>query len=244
MSTFTESQSVGALVAAEPSRSRIFEAFRIDYCCGGKHSLKEACRKSGVEVESVLRALNRAEGLKDSRDDSDPAGMALDTLCDHIVERHHDYLRRELPRLVAMSDKVARVHGDKDARLEGVAETMRQLADELERHTIKEERVLFPAIRELARSEGLPFMPFGTLANPIHAMESEHDEAGGGLERLAELTDDYTPPPWACNTYQALLDGLHDLQLDLHQHIHKENNILFPRALEEEQRRRPPIPFS
>jgi regulator of cell morphogenesis and NO signaling len=244
MSTITEYQTVGELVAAQPSRSRVFEAFHIDYCCGGKHSLKDACHKKGVDTAAVVSALARVDSGRASLDDVDPAGMPLDVLCDHIVERHHEYLRRELPRLMAMSDKVARVHGDRDPRLEGVADEVRQLAAELDLHTMKEERILFPAIRALARCEGLPFMPFGTLSNPIHAMESEHDEAGGGLERLAELTDDFTPPEWACNTYQALLDGLHDLTLDLHEHIHKENNVLFPRALEEELRRRSAVPIT
>ena len=244
MSTITEYQTVGELVAARPSRSRVFEAFHIDYCCGGKRSLKEACHKKGVDTATVVTALEHVDIGRAALDDTSPADMPLDILCDHIVERHHEYLRRELPRLMAMSDKVARVHGDRDARLEGVADEVRQLAAELERHTMKEERVLFPAIRAMVRCEGLPFMPFGTLSNPIHAMESEHDEAGGGLARLSELTDDYTPPAWACNTYQALLDGLHDLEMDLHQHIHKENNVLFPRAMEEENRRLPAMPFS
>lgn len=244
MSTITESHTVGELVAAQPSRSRVFEAFHIDYCCGGKRSLKEACEKKGVTPDTILEALARVDQSRPATSGVDVTHMPLDELCDHIVERHHDYLRRELPRLQAMADKVAKVHGDRDARLEGVADTLRTLAEELTLHTLKEERMLFPVIRELSRSQGLPFMPFGTLANPIHAMESEHDDAGGGLARLAELTDDYTPPEWACNTYQALLDGLHDLELDLHEHIHKENNGLFPRALEEEQRRRPAMPFS
>jgi regulator of cell morphogenesis and NO signaling len=243
MSTITESQTVGELVAAQPSRSRVFEAFQIDYCCGGKRSLKEACEKKGVAPGTILEALARIDGVRPAAPGVDVTHMSLDELCDHIVERHHDYLRRELPRLQAMADKVAKVHGDRDARLEGVATTLRALAEELTLHTLKEERMLFPVIRELSRSQGLPFMPFGTLANPIRVMESEHDDAGGGLTKLAELTDDYTPPEWACNTYQALLDGLHDLELDLHEHIHKENNVLFPRALEEEQRRRGAIPL-
>jgi len=244
MSTITATQTVGELVAAQPARSRVFEAFHIDYCCGGKRSLADACDKKGLPVDTLLEALARADALRAPEIHPDATAMPLDTLCDHIVERHHDYLRRELPRLMQMADKVAKVHGDNDSRLEGVAETLRGLAAELEVHTMKEEHVLFPAIRAMAQRDGLPPMPFGTLANPIHAMEADHDGAGDGLARLADLTDDYMPPQWACNTYQALLDGLHDLELDLHQHIHKENNVLFPRAMEEENRRRSAMPIS
>lgn len=237
MSTFTPTQTVGELVTEKPSRSRVFEAFRIDYCCGGKRSLEEACEKKGVAVNELTDALEWADQRLLAEDEADAASMPLDALCDHIVERHHEYLRTELPRLTRMANKVAKVHGDRDSRLSDVAETLVALAQELASHMMKEERMLFPVIRQMAQMEELPPMPFGTLANPIRAMEAEHDGAGGGLERLAELTDDYTPPDWACNTYQALLDGLHDLEVDLHQHIHKENNVLFPRAMEEEERR-------
>ncbi|MCF6285596.1 MAG: iron-sulfur cluster repair di-iron protein [Candidatus Hydrogenedentes bacterium] len=237
MSTITAEHTVGELVAEQPGRSRVFEAHRIDYCCGGKRPLAEACEKKGVAVEAILEELAQADqqGLAD--DPTDYSTMALDALADHIVDTHHAYLGRELPRLLAMAEKVAKVHGDKDARLAEVAAVMRGLAEELEAHMMKEERVLFPGIRMLVQSDGLPAMPCGTLAHPISVMEAEHDDAGNALEALVRLTDGYTPPDWACNTYRALLDGLADLELDLHQHIHKENNILFPRAIAEEQRR-------
>lgn len=238
MQTITPNQTVGNLVAEQPSRSRVFEAFRIDYCCGGKRTLEEACAKKGVDPEAVLEALLLADVKRSSDDEVNPAAMALDELADHIVERHHDYLREELPRLGRMAAKVAKVHGDQDPRLQAVSDTFQMLAMEMDCHMTKEERILFPVIRALAQTDGIPPMPFGTLANPIHAMEAEHDESGDGLARISELTDVYTPPEWACNTYQALLDGLHDLERDLHLHIHKENNILFPKAIGEEQRRR------
>jgi len=244
MNTITPNHTVGNLVAEQPSRSRVFEAFHIDYCCGGKRTLEEACAKKGVVVAQVLEALVAVDVKRPADAREAAANMALDVLADHIVARHHGYLRTELPRLQRMADKVAKVHGGEDSRLALVAETLQVLARELECHMMKEEQILFPVVRALARTEGLPPMPFGSLANPIHAMEAEHDEAGGGLARIAELTDDYTPPDWACNTYQALLDGLYELEQDLHEHIHKENNILFPKALGEEQRRRGPVPVS
>lgn len=244
MNTITAEQTVGELVASQPSRSRVFEAFHIDYCCGGRRSLGEACRKSGLDLDRILEALVCADVKHSKSDNEDFGTMPLDQLVDHIVARHHAFLRRELPRLNQLARKVATVHGEKEPHLMQVAETLQVLTQELECHMKKEETILFPVIRVMAQSEGLPPMPFGTLANPIHAMEAEHDEAGGGLGRMAELTNDFTPPDWACNTYRALLDGLYELEQDLHQHIHKENNILFPKALGEEQRRRPAMPFS
>ncbi len=238
MTTITAEQTVGELVASRPSRSRVFEAFHIDYCCGGKRSLREACHTKGIGVDRILEALVCVDANVSDPDEENCGAMPLDELTDHIVERHHAYLRRELPRLNQLAGKVLNAHGAKAPHLASLVETLHALTQELACHMKKEETILFPVIRQMAQSPGLPFMPFGSLANPINAMEAEHDEAGGGLGRMAELTDDFTPPDWACNTYRALLDGLHELEQDLHQHIHKENNILFPKAIGEEQHRR------
>jgi regulator of cell morphogenesis and NO signaling len=155
----------------------------------------------------------------------------------HIIVTHHAYLGQELPRLRRMADRVAKVHGEREGRLEELERVVSALADELESHMAKEERILFPFIQLLEQSPTLPYLPFGTLANPIRAMEHEHESAGNGLEAIRRLTDGFVPPGWACNTYRALFDGLRELELDLHQHIHKENNILFPKALELEKSR-------
>ena len=233
MNTTTIEKTVGELVSERPGRSRVFEEYGIDYCCGGKKLLPEACAKKGVDIDELMRELAKADAAV-QEDAIDYSVMALDELADHIVTTHHAYMAKELPRLKAMSAKVAKVHGDSDARLGELAQVVHALSTELQSHMMKEEKVLFPIIRQLTHADTLPRMHCGKLANPIRVMEAEHDSAGGALESTRELTDGYVPPEWACNTYRALLDGLHELELDLHQHIHKENNILFPRALERE----------
>jgi regulator of cell morphogenesis and NO signaling len=237
MSTINVEKTVGELVTEGPHRSRVFESHRIDYCCGGKRPLAEACEKKGIEATQLIEELVAADAGASAKDETDYATMPMDELADHIESTHHAYLGRELPRLLAMAEKVAKVHGEKDVRLGELAGVVSGLVEELTSHMMKEERILFPAIRMLVQAEGRPAMPCGTLANPIGVMEAEHDSAGDALGDIERLTDGHTPPDWACNTYRALLDGLRELELDLHQHIHKENNILFPRALEEERRR-------
>jgi len=238
MSTLTAQKTVGELVRERPSRARVFEDLGIDYCCGGKKPLSEACAKKGHDVDEVLETIKEADSASSAGDAADYASMPLTELVDHIIATHHAYLVRELPRLREMSAKVAKVHGDKDERLGQLASVVCGLEDELTSHMMKEERILFPVICQLEQTDSLPSMPFGTIANPIRAMEAEHDTAGSALADIHRLTDAYTPPDWACNTYRALLDGLHELEFDLHQHIHKENNILFPRALVVEESHR------
>lgn len=227
-------KTVGELVSERPGRSRVFEEYGIDYCCGGKKPLADACAKKGVATDDVLRELARADAAIVQDDAVDYGAMPLDELANHIVSTHHAYLADELPRLEHMAAKVARVHGESDVRLIELARVVDALSSELQSHMMKEEQMLFPIIRQLAHAGALPPMHCGELANPIRVMEAEHDAAGGALESMRRLTDGHTPPDWACNTYRALLDRLHALELDLHQHIHKENNILFPRALKRE----------
>lgn len=236
MSSIKAERTVGELVSERPGRSRVFEDNGIDYCCGGRKSLAEACAKKGVEVDEILRELEQADAAGVQEEEVDYTIMALDELVDHIVATHHAYLRKELSILAYMSEKVAKVHGGSDARLSELAQVIGRLSAELRSHMMKEERILFPIIRQLMDEDTLPPMPCGALANPIRAMEAEHDNAGEALESMRRLTDDYTPPEWACNTYRALLDRLHELERDLHRHIHKENNILFPKALAIESR--------
>lgn len=238
MQTLDLDRTVSEMLRERPARSRVFERFGINYCCGGKLPLKEACEKRHVPAEEVLAALAASDAKAPADEGFDLAAMPLDALAAHIVATHHAYLAEELPRLAAMASRVAKVHGGSDPRLVALDETLQGVIMELQAHMDKEEHVLFPVIREMAVTNTMHAARFGSIANPIQMMEREHDDAAGGLSRMHELTDGFSPPDWACGTYRALLDGLAALEADLHQHVHKENNILFPRALELEDRLR------
>ncbi|HEX5444493.1 MAG TPA: iron-sulfur cluster repair di-iron protein [Pirellulales bacterium] len=231
----TTQTTVGELVARRPSRSRVFEKLGIDYCCGGKLPLSEACAAKGIDADTVLAILLAAEeGTKSQEDDW--TGATLADLANHIEQTHHAYLKRELPRLGAIVHKVATVHGAHYPWLLELEGIYTRFAAEMEAHMMKEDRMLFPRIRGLESGEPGP-MPFTGpgVANPIRIMEHEHDSAGQSLARMRELSSEFTPPPDACNTFCAMLDGLRELEADTHRHVHKENSILFPRAIELER---------
>ena len=236
MSQVNIKETVGSIVSQQPGLARVFEQMGIDYCCGGKIPLEDACREQSLDPEKVMGMIE--EGLKQIDSGAaviDAAAMSLTDLADHIEQTHHVFLRSEMPRLLGMTEKVASVHGDRDKRLVEVHETFTGLAAELSSHMMKEEQILFPMIRQLDAGAENPASHCGTIAAPINQMESEHAQAGMALARLQQLTDNHMPPEWACNTYRAMIDGLLNLEQDLHQHIHKENNVLFPAALRLEQ---------
>jgi regulator of cell morphogenesis and NO signaling len=170
--------------------------------------------------------------------------MSVTELVDHIEDTHHAFLRKELPRLAELARKVASRHGEKDPRLHRVHQTVAGMSIELLQHMRKEEQCLFPMIRQLDLGVQAPWAYCGTIANPIRQMEAEHDDAGAALVRLRELTDDFSPPIWACNTYRALLAALAYFERDMHSHMHKENNVLFPAALKMEARRQRGLPVA
>lgn len=223
-----QDSTVGEWVVDRPSRSRVFEKLGIDYCCGGKRPLIDACNEKGLVTESIIETLLREETSDDQRNWAD---ASLTELVDHIEETHHAYLRSEMPRLISLTEKVAQVHGPQHAELADVARIFANLAAELGSHMAKEEQVLFPMIRELEQASSRPTFHCGSIANPIQMMEYEHDGAGDALAHLRQFTNDYSCPPDGCNTWRAMCDGLRQFEADLHQHIHKENNILFPRAV-------------
>ncbi len=167
----------------------------------------------------------------------DAAAMSLSELADHIERTHHAYLRVELSRLGKLVETAASVDGDKDPRVLGVRDTFRALAAVLSSHMMKEEQILFPMVRQLDTSDEAPMFHCGTLANPIHQMEFEHDQVGSTFTRLRELTDGFTAPEWASEDYRVLLDALADIEHDTHAHTQKESEVLFPRAIEMEQRK-------
>jgi regulator of cell morphogenesis and NO signaling len=222
------------MAASSLAAVRVFEKFGIDYCCGGKRPLADVCKEKGYDPSLVRRELDTALAA-DEVPERDWNAAPLSELIEHIVNTHHQYLRRELPALQARLDKVYRVYNESyGPTLLGLPEVFASLRSELEMHMRKEEMILFPAIAagEAADTAGrpLPPTPFGTVANPIHMMEVEHESAGNALATIREIAGDFHSPEYACVTYRALMSGLDELERDLHMHIHLENNILFPRA--------------
>ena len=215
-------KTVGEIAAENPSSVRVFEKYEIDYCCGGKIPLADACQAKGIPASAVELELAQA-AAGPSADERDWNVAPLDSLIDHILSTHHAYLKRELPRLGSLLAKVLAAHGALHGdSLIPLGHTFDAMRDELVSHMAKEEMILFPAIRN----------GFRQVSQPIRVMEHEHDSAGRALAAMRKLTGDYTLPPEACNTYRALFNGLAELESDLHTHIHLENNILFPRALQ------------
>lgn len=241
MPHITQESPVGQIVAESPHLSRVFERLHIDYCCGGKKSLGDACRERQLDPGDVLDRLEKA-GRTGADAAADPIWLnrSLSDLCDHIERTHHAYLRDELPRLTGLIEKVVNAHAERHPELREIQQEFGALRSELEPHMMKEEQVLFmkeeqvlfPAIRRIERSQQAAAFPFGSVANPIECMLHEHDAAGSALDQLRRLTGGYEPPEGACSTYRAMLDGLDQLERDMHEHVHKENNILFPRAIE------------
>jgi regulator of cell morphogenesis and NO signaling len=218
-------RTVGELVAERPGRSRIFQAGNIDFCCQGSRTLREACERKGIAADTVVEQLE-AEMAGKATLAQNPADLPPRELIAYIVKTHHDYLRRELPRLHQMAERVAQVHGGHTPALVEVFHVFGAMENELSTHIMKEEMILFPLIAALSRNEAVPMPPDG----PVACMMHEHDDAGASLARLRELTRDFQPPVDACNTYRALFAGLHELEEDLHRHIHLENSVLFPTA--------------
>jgi regulator of cell morphogenesis and NO signaling len=227
-------QTVGQIAVQAPGAASVFEKYRIDYCCGGKRPLDEVCRERGISSEAVLAEVEQASAH--AATDRDWTQASLSELIGHIVSTHHQYVKTELPLLDARLARVIQAHGARHGEmLKSLQSVFWGLRDELLAHLRKEEAILFPAIEELerARNEGrrpAP-TPFGSVENPIRMMMFEHDSAGEALSRMHAITGDYALPPDACTTFKALYTGLQEFETDLHQHIHLENNILFPRAL-------------
>jgi regulator of cell morphogenesis and NO signaling len=218
----TADSLVGEVAAEAPLATRVFHRHGIDYCCGGGKPLKEICDSLEIDVENVLSEIaseSESSGGESERWVDTPLG----DLIDHILSVYHEGLREELPRLEGMLRKVRRVHGHIDPDMfDKLLETYLGLKEELDAHMLKEEQILFPMIRS----------GHGHAAQgPVSVMEHEHESAGAALKRMRVLTGEYSVPDYACNTWRALWVGLEDLERALHEHIHLENNILFPRAL-------------
>jgi regulator of cell morphogenesis and NO signaling len=233
MSTITE--TVREIALNQPSSIPVFERFGIDYCCGGREPLAVACTERGVEIDAVLTALAQA-AAEPAPEQTDWSKQSLASLSRHIVSHHHEYVREALPQLDALAKKVLAAHGPNHSELPELQYTLNQLDNELTRHQFKEEMIVFPYIEQLERSMAgngpRPHGCFSTVQSPVDRMVCEHDSAGELLAEMRELTGNYTVPPDACPTFHAFYNSLKDFERDLHMHIHLENNILFPRAIE------------
>ncbi len=230
--TLSLAHSVSQWVIKHPATSRVFEQYKINYCCGGGQPLEEACGSRNVDAQAVLMDLLDAISCRAADDTANDEfeSMSLADMCDSITSTHHEYLKRELPRLTLLVDRVVSVHGNHYGWLHRLGASFQKLRDELLPHMSKEEQILFPAIRMVEQSQAVPRFPFGSVDNPIRMMEHEHDAADQALKSIRAVSSDFTLPEGGCNTFRAMLDGLQELESDLHRHIHKENNVLFPRA--------------
>jgi regulator of cell morphogenesis and NO signaling len=225
--TITETTAVADIASALPSSVRIFQRHGIDFCCGGKTPLSQACQEHGVAFDEVVSAIEASTPTPEP-DERDWNTEPLHLLIDHIVETYHAPLREELPRLEALAAKVALVHGQRAAHLTRLSTVVSDLSADLRLHMRKEEIVLFPAIRMVEAGQKWPGV---RIDAPIAMMEHEHEHAGAQLSELRTITDGYVAPEWACETFRALYHGLSELEAGMHVHVHLENNILFPRAL-------------
>jgi len=233
-------KTVRELALENPAATRVFEKLGIDYCCGGGKSLEEACRAANLAVGEVVGSLKAAEqAVQAPRPNRDWQKEPLVDLIDHIKKTHHQYVREELVRLEPLFQKVRSVHGKNHPELLDMHETFHGLAQELTMHMMKEEMVLFPYIRRMEESviqkEPVLPAPFGSVRNPVAMMIHEHDSAGDALRALRESSKGYAAPSDACVSFRTLYQALEAFEADLHQHIHLENNILFPRAVALEQ---------
>ena len=228
-----EDKTVAEVVANNIKTAHVFKKYGIDFCCGGNIGVKEVCEKKKVDYATIYEELQHVGDLKDFGQDYNRWG--LDFLIDYIVNNHHSYVNNALPIMQQYASKVAKVHGEHAPEVIEINKLVNEVVVDLTNHMLKEETVLFPMVKELVETmkhtKELISFHCGSLNNPIHVMEIEHEGAGDIFKRIAQLSNNYKAPEWACNTYRALYALLEEFEQDLHQHIHLENNILFPKVV-------------
>ena len=239
--TLTINKNVRDYAIETPQTIPVFEKLGIDYCCGGNRPLEEACAAANLNLDEVLRSLEAALALPVRPSDRELRAGSLSELISHIVKTHHVYVRAQIPEIERLLEKVYTKHGANHPELAHIRSVFHGLGQELTTHLMKEENILFPYMERMEESvvqqEPILPPPFGTVANPVRMMQHEHDDAGTALRALREASKQYAPPPDACTSFQALYTALENFEKDLHQHIHLENNVLFPRALQMEATR-------
>lgn len=233
-----ENQIIGELVAKDYRTASVFKKYGIDFCCQGNRTINDACEKKHIDNKSVLSDLN---ALAQSQSDkaTDYQTWSLDLLADYIEKKHHRYVEEKTQEIKPYLDKICRVHGEGHPELFKINEHFNATAGELAMHMKKEELILFPFVRKMAKAKHsntkLEKPHFGTIENPIQMMMNEHTTEGERFRKIEELSNNYTPPHDACNTYRVTFALLKEFEQDLHLHIHLENNILFPKAIELEK---------
>lgn len=228
----TIEDSIGELVAKDLRKAEVFKKFNIDFCCGGKKTLSQVCNDKQINIKDVESELEKLDSTSESVSQNYNE-WSLDFLVDFIINTHHKYVKNSLPILLEYTAKVAKVHGKEHLEVVAIYDLFKEASDELNLHMMKEETILFPYIKQLVNeknsvNEGCSF---GTVKNPIRMMEHEHDVVGNIFKTIRELSNDYTPPEDACTTYKLSYKKLEEFENDLHQHIHLENNILFPKSI-------------
>ena len=231
-------ETIGEIVAKDYRKAQVFKNMGIDFCCGGKKTIAEACEKKGIDAKEVERQLEAIKG-ESSSSENDFQNWDLGFLSDYIINTHHRYVRENTAFILELAQKVARVHGEKHPELLQVAELFSRIGDDLTLHMLKEEKILFPFIKELAQVYNtggmLPSVNFGKISVPIQVMDSEHEQVGGDFETIRKITLNYRLPADACTSYTILFKKLEEYENDLHRHVHLESNILFPNAIKLEK---------
>lgn len=209
----------------------VFKRHGIDFCCGGKKPIAEVCRQKNIDLELIEKELSDVMNSSGENENSYET-WSLTDLSNYIIKKHHQYVEENVPRIREYINKVARVHGHHNTETVEISELFEEIANELLMHMKKEEQILFPYIQKLdQKGNDTTPPPFGTIKNPIQMMEHDHELAGNIMARIRELSDNYTPPEHACNTYRVSYAKLEEFENDLHLHVHLENNILFPKAI-------------
>ncbi len=232
------SATIGEIVAEDYRKAEVFKKYGLDFCCGGGKSVETACQEKDLSFEDLVKDLQaKDDGLVDLSVDFN--NMDLDLLVDHILKTHHTYVKENIPLIMEFCQKVAKVHGATSPEVIEINRIFINLGEELGMHMHKEEFILFPFIVQIAEADRsgnpIPAPPFGSIANPINMMEHEHINAGDAIEKIKTLSNNYSPPDYACSTYRVLYAKLMEFEEDLNRHIHLENNILFPKARQMEK---------
>lgn len=230
-----DEETIGEIVTRDYRKAQAFKKLEIDFCCGGKKTLAEVSAQKGISIQKIKEELELVENSEASSGELDFDKLPIDFLSDYVINTHHEYCRENIPFITELAQKVARVHGESHPELTKVRELFEGVGSDLSQHMMKEERIVFPYVKELVSVKklggNLTEKPFGNVSNPIRAMDLEHEQAGKDLAEIRAITSNYVLPTDACNSYIILYKKLEEFEDDLHKHVHLESNIIFPKAI-------------